>query len=63
LKRLKKVQGKKKEKAALEEEENAKKLLAESEKKGDADVPILQAAHESGQIDMLGDEEDEDIIF
>ncbi|CAO3683464.1 unnamed protein product [Umbelopsis vinacea] len=62
--RLKKVQGKKKERAALEEEENARKLLAAREEETeDTSTPVLQAAHESGQLDLLGDEEDEDIIF
>jgi V-type H+-transporting ATPase subunit D len=61
---LKKVQGKKKERAALEEEENARKLLAAREEETeDTSTPVLQAAHESGQLDLLGDEEDEDIIF
>ncbi|CAO3676726.1 unnamed protein product [Umbelopsis ramanniana] len=63
--RLKKVQGKKKERAALEEADNAKKLAiaqAESEQ-AEISTPVLQAAHESGELDLLGDEEDEDVIF
>lgn len=63
--RLKKVQGKKKERAALEEADNAKKLAiaqAESEH-AEISTPVLQAAHESGELDLLGDEEDEDVIF
>ncbi|KAF7723667.1 H(+)-transporting V1 sector ATPase subunit D [Apophysomyces ossiformis] len=58
--RLKKVQGKKKDRAAAEEAARAI-MAAEAEEKGH-DVTILQAANETGQIDML-DQEDEDIIF
>jgi hypothetical protein len=29
----------------------------------EANAPILQAAHESGELDLLGHEEDEDVIF
>jgi V-type H+-transporting ATPase subunit D len=63
--RLKKVQGKKKERAALEEADNAKKLaLAQAESEhAEISTPVLQAAHESGELDLLGDEEDEDVIF
>ncbi|KAG2233834.1 hypothetical protein INT48_005280 [Thamnidium elegans] len=58
--RLKKVQSKKKERAAVEEAIRLKDIAAAEEKGREA--PILQAAEESGHIDIL-DHEDEDIIF
>ncbi|KAI7871177.1 D subunit of V-type ATPase [Spinellus fusiger] len=58
--RLKKVQGKKKERAAIQEIQNTVDA-AEAAKKKEAALEF-QAAHESGHIDVL-DEEDQDIIF
>lgn len=58
------MQGKKKERAAHEEEEQAaQKLLNAQHDNDESNRPILQAAHESGQLDVLGDIEDEDVIF
>ncbi|KAI8073148.1 D subunit of V-type ATPase [Gongronella butleri] len=58
--RLKKVQGKKKERAAAEDAKRLE-LKALADEKGE-DAPGFQAAHETGQIDLL-DHEEEDIIF
>ncbi|KAI9269161.1 D subunit of V-type ATPase [Phascolomyces articulosus] len=58
--RLKKVQGKKKDKAAAAEAE-----WEQFEHEHDDDMPVFQAANETGQLDssnMLG-HEDEDVIF
>ncbi|KAG1056180.1 hypothetical protein G6F46_000266 [Rhizopus delemar] len=54
--RLKKVQSKKKERAAVEDAIRERKASEEEE------VLVLQAAHETGQLDLL-DKEDEDVIF
>lgn len=58
--RLKKVQGKKKERAAVEDAVRAKEA-AEAELIGH-ETPTFQAANETGQLDIL-DHEDEDLIF
>ncbi|CAO0791125.1 unnamed protein product [Mucor circinelloides] len=58
--RLKKVQGKKKERAAVEDAVRAKEA-AEAELVGH-ETPTFQAANETGQLDIL-DHEDEDLIF
>ncbi|KAL7321810.1 H(+)-transporting V1 sector ATPase subunit D [Mucor circinelloides] len=58
--RLKKVQGKKKERAAVEDAVRAKEA-AEAELIGH-ETPTYQAANETGQLDIL-DHEDEDLIF
>jgi hypothetical protein len=60
FKRLKKVQSKKKERAALEEQERLKEN-AEKEKLG-IEGGILLAAEETGQLNIL-DEEDQDVMF
>ncbi|KAI8889971.1 D subunit of V-type ATPase [Backusella circina FSU 941] len=58
--RLKKVQSKKKERAALEEQER----LQENEKKEKLGIEggVLLAAEETGQLNIL-DEEDQDVMF
>ncbi|CAO3650705.1 unnamed protein product [Mucor fragilis] len=58
--RLKKVQGKKKERAAVEDAVRAKEA-ADAELIGH-ETPTFQAANETGQLDIL-DHEDEDLIF
>ncbi|KAG0169827.1 H(+)-transporting V1 sector ATPase subunit D [Apophysomyces sp. BC1015] len=58
--RLKKVQGKKKDRAAVEEALRAAEA-AEAKKHG-KEAGVLLAANETGHIDLL-DEEDKDIIF
>ncbi|KAK4511457.1 RRM domain-containing protein [Mucor velutinosus] len=58
--RLKKVQGKKKERAAAEDAVRAKEA-ADAELVGQ-ETPTLQTANETGQLDIL-DHEDEDLIF
>ncbi|GAN02789.1 vacuolar ATP synthase subunit D [Mucor ambiguus] len=58
--RLKKVQGKKKERAAVEDAVRAKEA-AEAELIGH-ETPTFQTANETGQLDIL-DHEDEDLIF
>ncbi|KAI8967009.1 D subunit of V-type ATPase [Mycotypha africana] len=58
--RLKKVQSKKKERAAVEDAIRARNAM-EADRNGH-EAPILQAAEETGQLNVL-DHEDEDIIF
>ncbi|KAL1931322.1 hypothetical protein VTP01DRAFT_10459 [Rhizomucor pusillus] len=56
--RLKKVQGKKKDRAEAEEHER----IVQAKEKFDGEVPEFRTAHETGQIDLI-DQGDEDIIF